>query len=392
MSTNAACLGAADNIARYLCRTALQWQDRVTWMTTTQSADGDSDLVLRYESAGPDLYQGTSGIALFLAEMYRHSRTKSYRDIALAAMEQTFERSASVVQGRLGFYSGWSGIAFAAARVAFACDHEPLRHRAVALLDPLTRSKASLREWDVISGAAGAIPALLGLGKDLGQPAFVETAFQLGRELVRHTSTWYSRSDEDEVNIVPVDGFAHGTAGPSWAFAELHGEFANASFRDAALRCAVFSQHGGFEMAIPWCSGSAGIGLSRSRVWEITRDERSLADAMHAIAKCKRALRELQALDRFDYSLCHGRAGACDLLLHASALLGDTESETLVRDVALRAARTFGETPDAWPSGVTRGPNPTLMLGSAGVGYFLLRVVDRAIPSVLLPTVRRLPP
>ena len=39
-----------------------------------------------------------------------------------------------------------------------------------------------------------------------------------------------------------------------------------------------------------------------------------------------------------------------------------------------------------WPSGlVSRGPNPSLMLGSAGVGYSLLRLYDpKTVPSVLL--------
>ena len=44
-----------------------------------------------------------------------------------------------------------------------------------------------------------------------------------------------------------------------------------------------------------------------------------------------------------------------------------------------------------WPSGApSRGPNPSLLLGEAGIGYWLLRLYDpAAVPSVLLPGRRR---
>jgi lantibiotic modifying enzyme len=40
----------------------------------------------------------------------------------------------------------------------------------------------------------------------------------------------------------------------------------------------------------------------------------------------------------------------------------------------------------AWPSGVSGGDNPGLLLGLAGTGYFYLRLSDPdAVPTILLP-------
>ena len=66
-----AALETAVQIAEWLCHTAYQCQGLCNWMGTTQQADEDSEaLEIAYETLGPDLYGGTSGVSLFLAETY----------------------------------------------------------------------------------------------------------------------------------------------------------------------------------------------------------------------------------------------------------------------------------------------------------------------------------
>ena len=74
-----------------------------------------------------------------------------------------------------------------------------------------------------------------------------------------------------------------------------------------------------------------------------------------------------------------------DIVLTAGTILEDSayleHSFRVARVMTDRHARS-----GKWPSGlVSRGPNPSLMLGSAGLGYSLLRLHDpKTVPSVLL--------
>ncbi len=88
---------------------------------------------------------------------------------------------------------------------------------------------------------------------------------------------------------------------------------------------------------------------------------------------------------RRDNSLRHGLAGLGEILLTASELLG----EQSYHERAIALARSLIDrhvSHGDWPSAVSsRGPNPSLMLGLAGVGYWLLRLHDpKAVPSLLL--------
>ena len=74
-----------------------------------------------------------------------------------------------------------------------------------------------------------------------------------------------------------------------------------------------------------------------------------------------------------------------EVLLVAGQVLGDPAYLRRARDVG-RALIDCHATAGDWPSGVASGgPNPSLMLGTAGVGYGFLRLHDPdEVPSVLL--------
>lgn len=82
-------------------------------------------------------------------------------------------------------------------------------------------------------------------------------------------------------------------------------------------------------------------------------------------------------------SLCNGDLGSIELLLTGARVLGRPElrvgAERRAADV-LASIRTGG-----WVCGVPLGmPTPSLLVGLAGIGYGLLRVVaPDTVPSVL---------
>jgi lantibiotic modifying enzyme len=136
-----------------------------------------------------------------------------------------------------------------------------------------------------------------------------------------------------------------------------------------------------------WCYGAAGIGLARLRAAALDPQlgEAYLEMARAAFRTTAAAFPERDRLPRADACLCHGLAGRAEALLVAAECLGDEGWLAWAREAGARLIARHGERGD-WPSGVAcRGPNPSLMLGTAGIGHHFLRLHDPArTPPVLL--------
>jgi lantibiotic modifying enzyme len=88
-----------------------------------------------------------------------------------------------------------------------------------------------------------------------------------------------------------------------------------------------------------------------------------------------------------NFSLCHGDGGNADLLILAADVLSRPDLRREAENAGTRALDRFEDTRSPWPCGVPgAGESPNLLLGVAGIGYFLLRLYDSEnIRSALLP-------
>jgi lantibiotic modifying enzyme len=133
-----------------------------------------------------------------------------------------------------------------------------------------------------------------------------------------------------------------------------------------------------------WCHGAAGIALSRLRAFQIFGDERCKQEAAIGLeTTCAEVESSLRA-DSSDFSLCHGLGGNGDILAEGERVLGTDGarfSELAERVGRFGIDRYLG---GVWPCGThNQGDTPSLMIGSAGIGYFFLRLHDRRVPSLL---------
>ncbi|MBV9122877.1 MAG: hypothetical protein JO112_05945, partial [Planctomycetes bacterium] len=82
---------------------------------------------------------------------------------------------------------------------------------------------------------------------------------------------------------------------------------------------------------------------------------------------------------------CHGLAGLTEVVLTAGQWLADESYLVWARTAAANLIAKHAAQED-WPSGVaSRGPNPSLMLGTAGIGYHFLRQYDpEHVPPLLI--------
>jgi lantibiotic modifying enzyme len=95
-----------------------------------------------------------------------------------------------------------------------------------------------------------------------------------------------------------------------------------------------------------------------------------------------------------NFSLCHGLGGNADLLINASIVLDDPARMALPEQAGDQGIEQIERQDLRWPCGVTEGDEtPNLMLGTAGIGYFYLRLWDpRLVPSVLILPVQAASP
>lgn len=419
-------LEAAARIGARLADGAVWADDACTWtvMVPDRGTPGSREVVAA--SAGGAVYQGTAGIGLFLAELAPLTGDARIARAAAGAIRHALGEGERLPHTAFGLHGGRVGIAWAAVRAARLLERDDFRGAAWRLLEPLEGKETLDRGTDVIGGAAGAIPALLGLAGELEGERLREMARRLGDHLISTAArepdgwSWVTMPGSAARNL---NGYAHGAAGCGHALLELFHATGEGRFRYGAeqafayerrsyspeqgnwpdlrhIQLSEYVQAGrveelralarseeGFPGQTPhfmsaWCHGAPGIGLTRLRAWQL------LADAVHreeAEGAVRATLRSLED-PRMNYSLCHGRAGNCETLLLAADVLGDASLRERA-EACMREGCEASAAGEPWASGTMGGvPDPSLLLGEAGIGHFLLRLHSPAVPSVLLVT------
>lgn len=408
-------LETAARIGRRIVEEAVWYEERCNWvgaeMGDPRARNGQG---LAYKALGPDLYAGTSGIALFLAELCAATRDSGAGRTAMGAIRHALSRL-EVLPGpqRRGLYTGWLGIALSAARVGLLLDEDGLLHEALRLVERYAQDEYDEpeHEHDLIAGSAGALLACLSIHEVRQHPMLLSLAAQLGDELLgsaergREGFSWKTPSFRTARNLT---GFSHGTAGIGYALAELYRVTGESSYREGAEGAFAYERHwfspeeGNWpdfreqagrgregRRALPhatfWCHGAPGIALSRLHAWAALRDVTYRDEALIALDTTRKATEALLLSGTGNYSLCHGLAGNAEVLLLASDLLdqGGDDHRTLALKAARAGTGIYGEDRRPWPCGVG-GETPGLMTGWAGTGLFYLRLHDPFIPSALL--------
>ncbi len=375
---NAAYVETAERIGARLCRDALWHRGRCNW--TADFLDGDGTA---HGALGPELYSGTSGIALFLWRLAALTGERIFRMTAEAALRQALGNLPLIGNA---LYSGRLGVFYAAAEIRQEFDEAAV----------LGQGKPDRSRLDLIDGSAGTIAVLLDLHHRVPSARLLEAAVRHGdlllAEACRTGDGWSWKTMEAMQNLT---GFSHGASGIAWALLELHRVTREERFRTAALEAFRYERScfrpeeqnwpdfRAEEAAYPvfWCHGATGIGFARLRAWQLLGREELLAEARTALAKVK------GSPPPANFSLCHGRAGNADLLIYASNVLGEDGWLMTAKAVAQEGVERYEQRRVPWPCGLA-GANetPDLMLGLAGIGYFYLRLADPArFRSVLLP-------
>jgi type 2 lantibiotic biosynthesis protein LanM len=333
-----------DRIARALLKSAMPFEDgSVEWLGINLAEDTMSH---RYGPLGRSLYDGRSGIALFLAALAQTSVADAdrFRAVALGACFDL--RRLTGGGNEADRYRWWRDQPFGLAGsggILLALLHlrtllpELARDLSVAmprLLDALRPDLLrSDRRLDVIHGVAGLIGALLRLGSQQA----IDLARVGGDHLVSQQHPdggWLAGT----TGGLALTGFSHGASGIAAALAKLHSITGDTRYLEAAAKGLRYEREhfdaveGNWpdframrrppRFMLSWCHGAPGIALGRlllagSPLW----DASVRADLDIAL--------ETTVNQNFGGdSLCCGRFGRAAILRFAGASLGEPKWST----------------------------------------------------------------
>ena len=149
-------LRTADVIGRRLCRDALWAGNRCNWLGWGAELQHHA-WVPAYQACTADLYEGTAGIALFLARLYRFTGDRYERRAVEGAANHVLSQiSKFEPRFRIGFFTGVTGVAYALAEVGRVLEHDSLIRRAIEEFRRLRDASLDESMVDVIVGCAGA--------------------------------------------------------------------------------------------------------------------------------------------------------------------------------------------------------------------------------------------
>jgi lantibiotic modifying enzyme len=406
---------AALRIGRRLCRDAVWSNGQCNWLGWAMEPHG-GQWVSVHRAMGSLLYDGSAGIGLFLARLASVSGDPLIRATAEGALAQALSATESLeAAGEYGFYSGLSGIAWACGEAGRELAHEGLIARGRAALRSAARLPPRNDRLDLINGSAGLIPALLdaarGDGDGDGDEEFLAAAIWHGEHLVSLAAqgeqgwSWDTLGMPGERHLL---GLAHGASGIAWALAELGAATGRSDFL-AAAKAGLAYERAHFRPAqgnwpdlrsfvqsgptheppcmLAWCHGAPGIGFARLALSRIFPDDLNIPEEAETAIRTTAGSLGQAAAGTGNFSLCHGDAGNADMLIQAAETLARPELRHLAEAVGATALQRFEASRMPWPCGVPgAGETPNLMLGTAGIAYFLLRLYDaRRFPTPLLP-------
>lgn len=402
----------AEQIGAKLCRDALWSGTLCNWLGDTKTVVG-IEPVVTHRTLGTAAYAGTAGIALFLSKLFQHTGERLFRLTAYGAIRHAMTHHHRILPCYShSYYSGALGIADIAIQIGMEFQDNALIEAGTSLLSNQLPISVATQELDLISGSASAIPTFLRLYQKLGQPALLQVAICHGDQLVNRAiklDMGWAWETMNEPTVRPLCGLAHGASGIGLALLELYQVTNHNIYLNAAYEAFRYEEHWfdeaeanypDFRLPFPvsanrqnnssfmtaWCHGAPGIGIARTRAYELLPDPAFRHAAERAATTTSRQLHTLLDSPMLNYSLCHGAGGNAAFLLYAARVFQEPAYRQVAEDVGIAGIARSPEQHMPWMCGVAQGgETPNLMLGTAGIGYFYLSLAEeRELPPLYI--------
>jgi len=379
----------AVEIGKVLQETAVENRGSVKWMQATFVPEIGA---FKFSVTPHDIYNGTLGIALFLAALGKITGEDSYRSLAYAAIRSTQfdlqdQHRTQLLLNIMGVggLAGFGSLVWGFTWLSQFLDDAALldeAHYAAKWID----SKALERDhnFDIISGSAGAILGLLALYAVRPDTDILGRARLCGDYLLANTTpnhAWKTLWARE------MSGFLHGTAGIAYALLKLYEMTNDKRYFEAAHQAityenTMFSQafHNwkdlrpgtGYGPYVPCaiCHGAAGIGAARAAGLSVLDTPQIRTDIAETLLNI-----EQNGMNEVDH-VCCGNMAHIEALLTIGKHLNDP---CLIETAHQRAAAVLARAEQQKQYQLMMklpGFMETLDFfhGTSGIGYELLRL------------------
>lgn len=372
-----------------------------------------------------DLYSGTSGILLFLLELYEYTGDQKFLPFLKGAGNWLYNKIAKD-QGNLSFYNGRLGAIYVLMILSDVINDKTLEKKCLPLLKKIEFNFGEkFQNCDLLGGVAGILQGLLLIydrrptkGLLLKIERFI--AYLLENAFVGEKGVFWNLNGNQ---ISGLCGVSHGSSGIGMILCELGVYFKNdmliqigasafeyenshydhneknwPDFRLAIYTqaehdlhlekikvndLAFFEAKSGHMSA--WCHGAPGALLARFRLLNLgVKPLKVFNDyTEESIGKIKLDLRSLDY--KASSTICHGYLGIGLTLLECYKYLDDSSYSSLAKklaDQSIESKKEFGY----YVSGLNIHPIEDLSFfnGISGIGYFYL-LLAKDVNSVFSP-------
>ncbi|SIR56657.1 type 2 lanthipeptide synthetase LanM family protein [Priestia flexa] len=342
------------------------------------------------------LYNGLSGIGLFLAYLGYSTNEDKYHNLA-KKVEKTILSAPTNQKGLVSAFYGKASSLYMLYH--FNKIYGENKERNIFIQKVLKDIEISIKDdnlYDILGGSAGTIQVLLNLYEQTNDKRALQVAETCGNHLIdnsKRLSTgvgWPSVTDSK-----PLGGFSHGTSGIAFSLIRLYLFTKKKMFLDVALEAIKYDNslfdiklNNWKDMRNPqdnkqidsffWCHGASGIGLSRILYMQLLANYNAVDAVETAIENTIKA-----GMGR-THALCHGDLGNTELLLKASEYFNNKDLLQQAQVVGMNVINYY-EKHNYYKTGVNGNVEmPGFMLGLSGIGYQLLRLTNPdKFPSIL---------
>jgi len=377
----------------------LAWRGEqdATWLGLSMVSEKECSILPLNSS----LYDGLSGVILFLAYLGSLTNENRYTNLAKAAFKTLQHQIKQEDNPAIGAFSGKGGIIYTLTHLGVLWNQSDLLSQAEELVRELPPLITLDESFDLIAGASGCIATLLNLYKIYPQEKILEVACQCGDRLISQAKPLKTgvgwMVEIEKMQQQALSGFSHGAAGIAWALLKLSALTKEKKYYKTALEAINYErslfypelsnwldlreftkdQQNQHICMTAWCHGAPGIGLARLLILPYLDDLTTRAEINTAInTTLKNGFGD-------NHSLCHGDLGNLELILQASLTLNHPQCQKLLNSLSINILDSIEQ--QGLICGVPLGvETPGLMTGLAGIGYGLLRLAyPDQIPSVL---------
>lgn len=354
---------------------------------------------IRYDSSGCVMsapvdmyfYNGISGIAVYLAALYKKNRNPVYKNILEGVTKQLFRYTEKkIIQGNnMGLYTGECSLILTYLSLGKILNEDKEKMNAFAekqaikiipLLD-------DVKENDLLSGKAGIIVAMTMLYEVTDVKKYLNIAIHVAEKLMKTAVKQEKGIAWPEEEQRALAGMAHGNSGIAVAFAWLYHFTGDEKYKQIITEAIQYEDtlysaelNNWFDMrsesrkdTIGWCHGSPGILLSRLKIRQMTNlsEKKIWTFSERKVYKdiVKQISDKIFQNKKMDMCLCHGQAGIMWILED----IDDNFKNLKIVDREIKGRLSEKNI-----------LNPGFMMGLSGIGYWMLRKEDSELPNLLM--------